>query len=233
MKIELTDAHFGMEVQCPNCNAYISVPDINKLSEQKALIAKELEELRKATKDVSTHTAHIDRSSLTIRVPYKGPTDNKTDNLNTPPKVNQEEENLRGRLKGLQAANLILNEELNSLKLQKDEFVKSLEMVKNLQKEITLKDKEITNLKKKSNKTIVSFGKAKSSTLSLPINELLETQEQITTENKSFLDKTVNVTKQNLDTPDCRCMSCYREFPVTAKYCLFCGVKNEDFQENN
>lgn len=233
MKIELTDSHFGMEVQCPNCKAYISVPDINKLQEQKALIAKELEELRKTSKQVSTNTALIDRSSLTIKVPYKGSTEDKDAALSTPPKNNSDEDNLRGRLKGLQAANLILNEELNSLKFQKEEFLKSLELVKKLQHELSLKESEIDALKKKGkNKTIVSFSKAKNSTLSIPVNALLETQEQLKPYNDDQ-DKTLNVKKQNIDYADCRCINCYREFPVNAKFCLFCGEKNEDYQELN
>ena len=219
MKIELTDEHFGMELQCPNCNAYISVPDLNKLSEEKDRLAKELEAMKNDTNFTQTNTISMGRPGQTLKVNAASPPDlsaklKKEQELTA--KLRKEEEQLIGKLKGLQTANLSLNDQLKNLKEQKEEFSKSFETVKKLQKEITEKDAEIKSLKGKLEKysaitqnlkdistvgivDIPGAGQVASSKDVLEetvgVEELPDAAETIVASSKDVLEETVGVEK--------------------------------------
>ena len=218
MKIELTDEHFGMELQCPNCNAYISVPDLNKLSEEKDRLAKELEAMKNDTNFTQTNTITMGRPGQTLKVNAAAPPDlsqklKKEQELTA--KLRKDEEQLMGKLKGLQTANLSLNDQLKTLQSQKEEFSKSLETVKNLQREISEKDAEIESLKGKLEKYsviaknlkdistvgIVDIPGAGQESISKDVlEETVDAAETIVAPVKDVLAETLEVPKDNMET---------------------------------
>ena len=125
MKIELVDGHFGEKLECPNCNADISVPDLNKVTEEKERLAKQIEELKNDSNFTQTNTISMGRPGGTIKVNAAGasPSSDEVKKLKAAnEKLRKDEEVLSGKLKGLQAANMAMNDQLNTLKEQKEEF---------------------------------------------------------------------------------------------------------------
>ena len=156
MKIELTDQHFGLDLQCPNCDADISIPNVNKMAEETERLVKELEDLKNDSNFTQTNTISMGRPGQTIKVQAASSTADtaasseelkKQKELNE--KLRKEEQVLNGKLKGLQAANMAMNDELTKLKAQKDEFDKSLDEVKKLQKQLSDKEQELSQVKTK------------------------------------------------------------------------------------
>ena len=154
MKIELNDEHFGIDLACPNCDADISIPDVNKVAEEKERLAKEIEELKKDSKFTQTNTITMGRPGQTLKVQTAGVNDAdllKKERALTA-QLKKEEQVLNGKLKGLQAANMSMNAELTTLKGQKEEFNKSLSTIKELQRQLDEKNKEADQLKAKLDK---------------------------------------------------------------------------------
>lgn len=156
MKIELNDEHFGIDLACPNCDADISIPDVNKVAEEKERLAKEIAELKNDSKFTQTNTITMGRPGDTLKVNAAQPAGNEAELLKKEKEMNtklrQEEEILTGKLKGLQAANMSMNAELTKLQEQKVEFKKSIEAVKDLQRKLDEKSKEVDSLQSKLNK---------------------------------------------------------------------------------
>lgn len=156
MKIELNDEHFGVDLTCPNCDADISIPDVNKVAEEKERLAKEIEELKNDSKFTQTNTITMGRPGQTLKVNAAAPAGNEAELLKKEKELNaklkKEEEVLSGKLKGLQAANMSMNVELTQLKEQKAEFKKSIDTIKDLQRKLDEKEKEAETLKNKLDK---------------------------------------------------------------------------------
>lgn len=156
MKIELNDEHFGVDLLCPNCDADISIPDVNKVAEEKERLAKEIEDLKNDSKFTQTNTITMGRPGQTLKVNTAAQGNDNEDLLKKEraltAKLRKEEETLTGKLKGLQAANMSMNSELGKLKAQKEEFNKSLKIIKELQKKLDEKEKESAALKNKLEK---------------------------------------------------------------------------------
>ena len=152
MKIELGEEHFNKSLDCPNCNAMFTLPDPNELKDMNTQLKREIEELKNSSnKLTNTNTVAFKRKMGTLKVGKADLIDEDTGtsaNGEEIKKLNVEIEQLHAKLKGMQAANLTLNQEISSLKDKGDEADKGIEKVKELQKELSEKDERIALLEK-------------------------------------------------------------------------------------
>ena len=254
MKIELVDGHFGEKLECPNCESDISVPDLNKVTEEKERLAKQLEELKNDSNFTQTNTISMGRPGGTIKVnaaagAVSSDEVKKLKESNT--KLRHDEEILSGKLKGLQAANMAMNDQLKTLKSQKEEFTKSLDAVKALQRQLDEKSKEVDQLKSKLDKysaiaqnlnDISTVGKEAvipnddmAETMQAPVVNLAETlevpKESFEEINKEKFDETLQITMEAVKGSDRECTSCHADYPLSAKFCPKCGTKNEKYSD--
>jgi len=254
MKIELVDGHFGEKLECPNCESDISVPDLNKVTEEKERLAKQLEELKNDSNFTQTNTISMGRPGGTIKVNAAAgaPSADELQKLkDSNSKLRKDEEVLTGKLKGLQAANMAMNDQLKTLKAQKEEFIKSLDTVKDLQRQLDAKSKEADQLKVKLEKysviaqnfnDISTVGKESviqnadmAETMEAPVAKLAETlevpKESFEEINKNKFDETLQITMEAVKGSDRECSSCQVDYPLSAKFCPKCGTKNEKYSD--
>ncbi len=155
MKIELGEEHFNMALGCPNCGQMFNLPDPNELKEQNQKLSKEIEELKSQTKHTNTNTVSMKRKMGTLKVGKNDleEEEESSDLLReTCDKLKKENEVLSGKLKGLQSANLTLNAELDAIKAKSEDVGKGIQKAKELQKEISAKDKVIKTLEEQKKK---------------------------------------------------------------------------------
>lgn len=254
MKIELMDGHFGEKLECPNCDSDISVPDLNKFAEEKERLNKQIEELKNDSNFTQTNTITMGRPGGTIKVNAASgasPSDELRKLKEVNEKLRKDSELLTGKLKGLQAANMAMNDQLTSLKAQKEEFSKSLETVKDLQRRLDEKNKEAQQLKDKLEKysAITQNLKDISTVGSEPVvshDDMAETMlapapdldETLEVPKDSFediqkvnFDETLQITMEAVKGSGRECSSCEADYPLSAKFCPKCGTKNDRYSD--
>ena len=216
----------------------ISIPNVNEVEEEKKRLAKEIEELKNDSNFTQTNTISMGRSGGTIKVNAASGDKSsvelkKAQDLNS--KLKQDCEVLNGKLKGLQAANMAMNDQLNSLKSQKEEFSKSLETVKDLQRQLDEKSKEVEKLKeqlKESSSQEIKDALAETVEAPAALDETLEVpKDSFENLKKDQFDETLQITMEAVKGSDRYCSSCGTEYPISAKFCPKCGAKNEKYSD--